>query len=55
MTDYVYIPDEKPGMSNSEKNMQLSSELAKAPNNERNIVKICSDADDSGWDITYQA
>lgn len=54
MPENAFIPDSRPGMSDSEKNMQLSEELAVAPNNERQIVNISRDANDSGWELTYQ-
>jgi hypothetical protein len=50
----VFIPDTRPGMTASDRNMQLSAELANAPNNGRNIVKIARSSADSGWELTYQ-
>jgi hypothetical protein len=49
----VYIPDTSPGMSAHDRNIQLSAELATAPNVDRNIVDIARDDTDSGWQITY--
>jgi hypothetical protein len=49
----VFIHDTSPGMSVSDKNMQLSAELANAPNNGRDIVRINRDDPDTGWIITY--
>jgi hypothetical protein len=48
----VFIPDTRPSMIASDKNMQLSAELANAPNNNRNIVKIVRAV--TGWEITYE-
>ncbi len=50
----AYIPDTNPDMSPHDKNMQLSAELATAPNVDRNIVDITRDDTDSGWEITYE-
>lgn len=50
----AFIPDSSPGMSDSDRNMQLSEKLAAAPNNGRKIVCITRDATDSGWELTYQ-
>jgi hypothetical protein len=49
----TFIPDSRPDMTTNKKNMQLSAELANAPNVDRNIVKIARDATDSGWEISY--
>lgn len=49
----TFVPDTRPGMTATEKNMQLSGILSNAPNVDRNIVEIARDLSNSGWDITY--
>ena len=51
----VFIEDEKPDMSFQDKNMQLSAELATAPNVKRKIVRIERiEIGASGWWISYR-
>jgi len=49
----VFILDKNSCMTASDRNLQLSAELANAPNNGRNIIKIARNVADSGWEITY--
>jgi len=49
----VYIYDTHSGMSPHDRNMQLSAELATAPNVNRKILCIGRDADHACWVITY--
>ena len=51
----TFIQDEKQNMTFEEKNLQLSAELAVAPNVKRKIVHIDRiEIGASGWWITYR-
>ena len=51
----TFIEDDKPNMTFEEKNLQLSAELAVAPNVKRKIVQIDRiEIGASGWWITYR-